>query len=55
MVPLAMYKNVKNKVKSIKCIYTIKQIVYNVKNTTILYNYWYFVRATCFYIVVFLT
>jgi len=26
---------------------TIKQIVY-VKNTTILYNYWYFVTATCF-------
>ena len=27
---------------------TIQQIVYYVKNTTILYNYWYFVMATCF-------
>ena len=29
-------------------ILTIKQIVYYAKNTTILYNYWYFVTATCF-------
>jgi len=28
-------------------IYTIKQIVYYAKSTTI-YNYWYFAIATCF-------
>jgi len=28
--------------------FTIKQIVYYVKNTTVLYNYWYFVMATGF-------
>ena len=33
----------------------MKQIVYNVKNTTMLYNYWYLIMSTCFYnIVVFL-
>jgi len=29
-------------------VLTIKQIVYYVKNTTILYNFWYFVMATYF-------
>jgi hypothetical protein len=28
--------------------FTIKQIVYYIKNTTVLYNYWYFVMATYF-------
>ena len=28
--------------------FKIKLIVYYVKNTTIVYNYWYFVMATCF-------
>jgi hypothetical protein len=28
--------------------FKIKLIVYYVKNTTRVYNYWYFVMATCF-------
>jgi hypothetical protein len=31
-----------------KSVLAIRQIVDYVKNTTVLYNYWHFVMATCF-------
>jgi hypothetical protein len=43
-----MFQAFEIKVKLTIEILAVKQIAYYIKNTAYLYNYWYFVMATCF-------